>query len=253
MGFAVSAAAYDRFMGRFSVPLAAAFADWVGVAAGMRVLDVGCGPGALSTALVARTEPGLVAAVDPMPAFVEALRERQPGVAAVVAGAEDLPHEDDTFDAALANLVVPFMADPRVGLREMARVTRPGGVVAATVWQHAEGNSPLTPFWDGVHAIDPDATDEALILGAAEGQLAAVLTEVGLRGARSTALRVAVDYDSFDEWWEPFTFGAGPASAYLLAQTPERREQIRAACAEQLGPGPFTVPGEAWCAAADVP
>ena len=157
MGFAVSAEAYDRFMGRFSVPLAAAFADWAGVAPRMRVLDVGSGPGALSTALVDRVGAGTVAAVDPMPAFVEALRERLPGVSAEVAPAEDLPFDDATFDASLANLVVPFMADARAGVGEMSRVTRPGGIVAASVWQHSDGVSPLTPFWDGVHRIDPDA------------------------------------------------------------------------------------------------
>lgn len=252
MGFAVSAAAYDRFMGRFSAPLARDFADWVGVEAGMRVLDVGSGPGALSAALVDAVGPGLVAAVDPVPAFVEALRERLPGVAASVAGAEDLPHADATFDATLANLVVPFMAEPHAGVREMARVTRPGGIVAATVWQHADGTSPLTPFWDGVHVRDPDAADEALILGAAEGQLAGLLTEVGLVDVRSTALAVSVEFASFDDWWEPFTFGVGPAGAHLAAQTPSRQREIRDACADLLGPAPFTVRGEAWCAAARV-
>lgn len=250
MNFRVTAGAYDRFMGRFSAPLAVVFADWVGVEPGMRVLDVGSGPGALSAVLVERVGPGMVAAVDPMPGFVEALRERLPDVAAAIAGAEDLPHEDDTFDATLANLVVPFMADPHAGVREMVRVTRPGGLVAVTVWQHADGISPLTPFWDGVHTVDPDATDEALLLGAAQGQLPGLLTASGLTGARSTALAVTVDYDSFDEWWTPFTQGVGPAGVYLAAQAPERQREIREACADVLGPAPFTVRGEAWCAAA---
>lgn len=252
MSFAVSAAAYDRFMGRFSAPLAVAFADWVGVEPGMRVLDVGSGPGALSATLLDRVGPGSVTAADPAPAFIEALHDRLPAVTAVVAGAEDLPQGDDTFDATLANLVVPFMTDPPAGVREMARVTRPGGVVAATVWQHAEGTSPLTPFWDGVHTLDPDATDEALVLGAAEGQLADLLTEAGLTDVRSTAIEVAVEFDSFDDWWEPFTYGVGPAGAYLAAQSNGRRHQIRAACSDILGPAPFSVTGAAWCAAAQV-
>ena len=252
MSFAVSAAAYDRFMGRFSGPLAVAFADWVGVAPGMRVLDVGSGPGALSAALVERVGPGTVAAVDPMPDFVEALRERLPGVTAAVAGAEDLPHADGIFDAALANLVVSFMTDPHAGVAEMARVTRPGGTVAATVWQHADGIGPLTPFWRGVRSIDPTVAGEDTMVGAARGQLATLLGECGLGDVREGALEVSVEFDHVDTWWEPFTYGVGPAGAFLAAQTAERQEQIRAACAELLGPPPFAVVGQAWCAAGTV-
>ena len=192
MGFAVSAEAYDRFMGRYSAPLADAFAEWAGVRPGMRVLDVGSGPGAVSAVLVDLVGAGTVAAVDPMARFIDALRERLPGVSAEVAPAEDLPFDDDTFDASLANLVVPFMADSRAGVGEMLRVTRPGGTVAASVWQHSDGISPLTPFWDGVHRVDPDAEDEGLMLGAAEGQLKGFLAECGLSDVRATALSVHV-------------------------------------------------------------
>jgi SAM-dependent methyltransferase len=251
MGFAVSAAAYDRFMGRFSGPLASRLVDRAGVSAGARVLDVGSGPGALSAALVDRVGEGLVAAADPMPVFVEALRERLPGVTAVVAGAEDLPWQDATYDAVLANLVVPFMTDPVAGLREMARVTRPGGTVATTVWQHASGTSPLSPFWDSVRALDPDGADESVAPGVLPGDLARLSGEAGL-AATVTELAVAVRFASFDEWWEPFTLGVGPAGSYLAAAPAERRQQVRAACARRLGPAPFTVPGTAWCAVATV-
>lgn len=249
MGFAVSADAYDRFMGRFSAPLAVRFAEWAGVEPGTDVLDVGSGPGALSAALLDRVGSGSVAAVDPMPAFVEAVQQRLPAVRASVAPAEALPFDDDAFDATLANLVVPFMADARAGVGEMRRVTRPGGTVAASVWQHSDGISPLTPFWDGVHRLDPDAVDEGLMLGTAEGQLKDFLSECGLTDLRATALSVEVAFASFEDWWEPFTYGVGPAGAYLVAQDPERQEEIRGACEELLGPAPFTVPGRAWCAA----
>jgi SAM-dependent methyltransferase len=252
MGFDVSAEAYDRFMGRFSALLADVFADWVGVAPGMHVLDVGSGPGALSAALVERVGQGTVAAADPMPAFVQALRQRLPGVTAEVAPAETLPYPDATFDASLANLVVSFMSDPHTGVAEMARVTRPGGTVAATVWQHADGIGPLTPFWRGVRSIDPDVTGEDAMVGAARGQLATLLGECGLGDVREGALEVSVEFDQVDTWWEPFTYGVGPAGAYLAAQTAERQEQIRTACAELLGPPPFTVVGQAWCAAGTV-
>jgi SAM-dependent methyltransferase len=237
-------------MGRFSEPLATSFVDAAGIAAGMRVLDVGSGPGALTSVLVDRVGAGLVAAVDPMPAFVEALQARLPEVTASVGGAEDLPFDDATFDGALANLVVPFMADPEAGVREMARVTRPGGVVAATVWQHSEGTSPLTPFWDGVRVVDHGAVDEADIVGAAEGQLAGLFARAGLPDTTSSALRVAVEFTTFEDWWEPFTFGVGPSGSYLAAQSDERRAAIRDACAERLGPAPFTVAGGAWCVVA---
>ena len=132
MSFQVTAEAYDRFMGRFSQPLAEALVEQAGIRPGTRVLDVGSGPGALSRALVDVVGPDLVAAVDPEPVFVEALRARLPGVTATNARAEDLPYDDETFDAALASLVVHFMTDPVAGLREMARVTRPGGRLCGT-------------------------------------------------------------------------------------------------------------------------
>ena len=130
----VAAADYDRFMGRFSVPLARSFADWCAVPAPARVLDVGSGPGALTAVLAERFGAASVAAVDPAPAFVDALAVRLPGVDALDAAAESLPFADDAFDAALSELVVHFMTDADAGIREMVRVTRSGGVVAACVW-----------------------------------------------------------------------------------------------------------------------
>ena len=137
MSFDVAGDAYGRFMGRFSEPLAERFLALAGVRDEDRVLDVGCGPGALTARLVARLGAGQVAAVDPSEPFVAAARTRLPGVDVRVATAESLPFDDDAFDAVLAQLVVHFMADPVAGLAEMARVARPGGTVAACVWDHA--------------------------------------------------------------------------------------------------------------------
>ena len=145
--FATPAGAYDRFMGRWSRLLSPQLADLAMVAPGQRVLDVGCGPGALLTELVERLGVGAVAGVDPSESYVAAARERLPGVDVRVAPAEHLPLADHGFDAALAQLVVHFMADPVAGLREMARVTRSGGVVAACVWDYAGHQDPLRVFW----------------------------------------------------------------------------------------------------------
>ena len=137
MSFDVSADAYMRFIGRYSEPLAVLFADLAEVGPGQRVLDVGCGPGALTAELVRRAGARAVSAVEPSGSFVAAVRERLPGVDVRQSAAERLPFADDAFDAAMAQLVVHFMADPVLGLREMGRVTRPGGAVAACVWDHA--------------------------------------------------------------------------------------------------------------------
>ena len=172
VSFTVGAAEYDRFMGRYSVPLAPPFADYAGIEAGQRVVDVGCGPGALTAELIERLPHDGVWAVDPAERFVGAIRVRYPRVRVQRGSAEQLPFEDRQFDAALAQLVVHFMADPVGGLREMSRVTRPNGVVAACVWDHAGGHGPWACFWEAAHELDPDVEDESRLAGAREGHLA---------------------------------------------------------------------------------
>src|SRR5262249_26473631 len=147
--------AYDRFMGRFSRPLAVPFADFAGLPLDGRVLDVGCGPGALTAELARRAGPERVTAVDPSEGYVAALCGRHPGVKVIPAPAEDLPFEGGFFAATFAQLVVNVMGDPVAGLREMARVTRDGGVVAACVWDFTDGG-PLGPFWAAAQALDPE-------------------------------------------------------------------------------------------------
>ena len=149
-----------QFMGRYSEPLAARFADLAGVRGGQWVLDVGCGPGALTAELVNRVGAESVSAVEPSASFAAAVRERLPGVEVRQAAAEQLPFPDDTFGVTLAQLVVHFMTDPVQGLREMRRVTRPGGTVAACVWDHAGDRGPLAAFWSAVRELDPAAPGE---------------------------------------------------------------------------------------------
>jgi SAM-dependent methyltransferase len=246
MSFEVSADAYLRFMGRYSEPLAVQFAGLAGVQAGQRLLDVGCGPGALTTELVRRTGADRVSAVDPSASFVAAVGERLPGVQVRRSAAEQLPFADDAFDAALAQLVVHFMTDPVQGLREMARVTRPGGVVAACVWDHAGGRGPLTAFWSAVRELDPAAHDESNLAGVREGHLARLFAQAGLDQAQPATLTVRGRYGTFEQWWEPFTLGVGPAGTYVAALTPDRRAELRDRARRLLPEGPVEISATAW-------
>ena len=248
MTFAVAADSYDRFMGRYSVLLAPQLAALAGVEAGQRVLDVGCGPGALTTELVRLVGPDRVAAVDPSEPFVAAARERHPGVTIERAAAEDLPFPDDDFDAALAQLVVHFMADPVAGLREMARVTRSGGVVAACVWDHGGGQGPLSPFWDAARELDQEVEDESALAGARAGHLTELFEAAGLREVEETAHSVSVEHPTFEDWWEPFTLGVGPAGAHAAGLGPEQQAELRERCRKQFPEPPFVLTARAWAA-----
>ncbi len=246
MSFEVSADAYLRFMGKYSEPLAGQFADLAGIRAGQPVLDVGCGPGALTAELVRRAGPDAVRAVEPSASFAAAARARLPRVDIRQSAAEQLPFPGQAFDAALAQLVVHFMADPVQGLREMGRVTRPGGIVAACVWDHAGGRGPLAAFWRAVRELDPAADDESSLAGVREGDLARLFRQAGLGGTRSGTLTVSVHHASFEQWWEPFTLGVGPAGAYLAALAPNDQAALREQCRRVLPDGPIEISATAW-------
>jgi SAM-dependent methyltransferase len=241
-----SADAYGRLMNRYSQPLAVAFADAAGIRQGQRALDVGCGPGALTAELVRRLGSEAVCAVDPSRPFVAAARERLPGVDVREAGAEQIPFPDGAFSAALAQLSVHFMTDPVAGLREMARVTVPGGVVAACVWDHAGGRSPVALVWRAARELDPSAPDESGLAGVGEGQLAALFAAAGLRRAQATSLTVRIRYASFAEWWEPFTLGAGPAGEYVTSLAEGPRTRLRERLRELAGGQPMEICATAW-------
>jgi SAM-dependent methyltransferase len=246
MTFAVAADAYDRFMGRYSVPLAPLFADFAGAAG--RVLDVGCGPGALTAELVRRLGEDAVAAVDPSQPFVAAVRERHPGVTVERAAAEELPFADVEFDAALAQLVVHFMKDPVAGLREMARVTRGGGVVAASVWDHGGGQGPLNTYWEAVRELDPAVEDESKLAGAREGDLSTLFRTAGLEDIDESELWVSVEHPTFEDWWEPYMLGVGPAGDYVTRLDERERARLRELCQAKLPEAPFEVRARAWAA-----
>ncbi len=235
-------------MGRYSVPLAPQLAALADVVVGQRVLDVGCGPGALTTELVRRLGPAAVTAVDPSEPFVAAARERHPGVSVERASAEHLPFPDQAFDAALAQLVVHFMADPVTGLREMTRVTHKRGVVAACVWDHAGGQGPLSVYWDAARELDPDVVDESELAGSRAGHLTELFEAAGLHEIAETHLTVSVEHPTFEDWWEPFTIGVGPAGSYATRLEPQRQAQLRERCREKFPTAPFVLTARAWAA-----
>ena len=246
MGFEVSAQAYGRFMGVFSEPLAKEFTGYADVQPGQRVLDVGCGPGALTAELIDVVGASNVVAIDPSEAFRSAMQQRFPDVELHAGGAEQLPFDDDAFDAALAQLVVHFMKDPVAGLGEMRRVTKPGGVVAATVWNHASGRGPLSAFWAGVNEVDKNAGGEGTLAGVKEGDLAALFTAAGFADVDAGTLTVRAGFDTFEEWWEPFTLGVGPAGDYIAKLDDEKREAVRASCFRQVPAAPFEIEAVSW-------
>jgi SAM-dependent methyltransferase len=252
--FAVAADAYDRHIGRYGAELGAALARAAGTQAGWRVLDVGSGPGALTRVLAGLVGPGNVAAVEPSEQFVEALRERLPGVNVRHASAEELPFADGEFDAAFAQLVVNFMRDPEAGLREMRRVVRPGGVVAACVWDYPGEMTLLRAFWEAAADVEPELTatvdERTRMRFDEEGELGGLWRRAGLGNVEEGALVVSAEYESFEDLWEPFTLGAGPAGAFAASLRDERQEALRDQLRRRLAvpDGPFRLRARSWYA-----
>ena len=247
MSFAVPVA-YDLFMGRYSTLLAPQLADLADLTSGQRALDVGCGPGALTGELTRRLGAEAVSAVDPSEPFVAAVRERYPGVDVHRAPAESLPFPDQAFDATLAQLVVHFMKDPVAGLTEMRRVTRRHGVVAACVWDHAGDQGPLSLFWATARQLDPGVEDESDLPGVRQGHLGELFRKAGLNQVEETALPVEVEHPTFEDWWEPYTLGVGPAGSYVASLDPGRRVELRDALRERIPTGRFVLKAKAWAA-----
>jgi SAM-dependent methyltransferase len=231
--------AYDSFMGRFSRPLAKVFADFAGIGRDDRVLDVGAGTGALTSELAARgADPS---SVEPSPAFVDALRARFPDVDVRGGGAEQLPWPDESFDAALAQLVVSFMSDAPAGVREMGRVVRPGGTVAVCMWDR-----------DGMEMLA--AVDRTRVALGDEFERTPYRTrdEIAQLFDRPEMelLEVEASYVDFDDFWTALVGGVGPAGAWAASLDGELRAAARTELYRQVDEpeGPFTLVGRAWAA-----
>jgi SAM-dependent methyltransferase len=251
--FDVAADSYDRYMGRYAIPLAPRFAEFAGVQPGWRVVDVGAGPGALTGVLAEIVGQSAVAAVDPSEPFVATNRERHPDAEVLVGSAERLPFDDGSFDAALAQLVVQFMDDPVVGVAEMGRVTRPGGVVAACVWDFGTGRAPLSAFWTAALAVDPSLKGERDLAGVAPGQLTRIFEDAGLDAVEESEVAVTLDLGDFDAWWQPMTLGVGPAGSWLAAQPAEAQAVVRERCREVYPDAPGIGTAVVWAARGRAP
>jgi ubiquinone/menaquinone biosynthesis C-methylase UbiE len=251
MTFDASAEVYDRHVGRYGPSLSREHAVAAHVAAGERALDVGCGPGVLTRVLADVLGAENVAAVDLSEPFLVACRARVPGADVRAAAAESLPFEDGAFDVVLSQLVVNFLVDPVAGLRELQRVTRPGGRVSAAVWDYADGMTMLRAFWDAALELDPEAPDEGRTMPFCRlGELASFFERAGLAEVEGGELVGTAEYESFDDFWSPFPTGLAPSGAYCASLGPAQQQELREACFRRLGSpaGEFTLTARAWYA-----
>lgn len=229
---------YERYIGRFSRRVAPGFLSWLSVPPGRHWLDVGCGTGALCTAIVDRCAPASVQGVEPSDGFRSTARANLPASVRLHAGdAAALPLPAASVDAVVSALVLNFVPDVGVALAEMRRVARPGATLAAYVWDYAGGMALIRCFWDAAIACDPGAAalDEGRRFPLCQpSALEAAFTGAGLADVQTTAIDIDTPFDSFDDYWQPFLGGQGPAPAYLMSLDEGRRETLRAHLRNQL-------------------
>jgi ubiquinone/menaquinone biosynthesis C-methylase UbiE len=250
--FRGAADVYDRYIGRYSPALARAMCEAAGVRTGQRALDVGCGSGALVERLAGMLGAENVTGIDPSEPFVNATRVRVPGARVVAGSAESLPFADDEFDVTLSQLVVNFLTDPEQGLREMSRVTRPGGVVGGCVWDYGGEMTLLRTFWDAAAALDPQRVEPLMetytMRFARPEELEELWTSAALDDVDVGSIDVEAAYDDFEDLWAPFPTGVGPAGAYAASLGENAQAALREEFRRRLGEpgGPFTLTARAW-------
>jgi SAM-dependent methyltransferase len=247
--------AYERYMGRWSRQLAPRLLAWLAAPPGLRWLDVGCGTGALSAAIADGCQPSALTGIDPSEGFLAAARQRLPeGTVLHRAGADALPLADAAVDVAVASLVLNFVPDSVAALREMERVTAPGGTVAAAVWDYAGRMDLIRHYWDA-------ASELGLLAGAQHqgerfpicqpGALAQAFSAAGLEQVADGALELEMRFADFEDYWQPFLGGQGPAPAHAVALDAEARERLRQHLQQRLGAtagAPIVLRARAWVA-----
>jgi SAM-dependent methyltransferase len=244
---------YERYVGRWSRRVAPRFLAWLGIPAGQRWLDVGCGTGALCAAILDQCAPASVIGVEPSDGFLATANAHLSGRAQFMLGsATAIPLDDASVDAVVSGLVLNFVAEPRAAAEEMARVTRRGGTIGAYVWDYAGRMELMRIFWDAAAALDPDAArlDEGRRFPLCNpAALAALFTDAGLDGIETTAIDIDTPFASFDDYWQPFLGGQGPAPAYAMSLDETARARLRDHVRDRIPVGPdgsISLSARAW-------
>jgi ubiquinone/menaquinone biosynthesis C-methylase UbiE len=250
---------YERYMGRWSRQIATRYLDWLEPPKDAAWLDLGCGTGALTQTIMARCQPRTITAIDPSASFVAQARattsDAQVRLRFEVADAQAIPLEEASVDVAASALVINFVPDKVAALREMKRVTRPGGLLSFYVWDYPGGGMGfMRAFWNAATALDPKAMELAearrFPFCTAEG-LAALCTEAGWPSATVEKIEIETRFSSFEDFWQPFTLGAGPAPGYCVSLPEDERAALKQRLmADVGGPGPVSFPARAWAAKA---
>jgi ubiquinone/menaquinone biosynthesis C-methylase UbiE len=246
---------YDQYMGRWSRQIAPQFLEWLGLNDGRDWLEVGCGTGALSAEILARCQPGSQVCIDPSEGFIKLAMQNaeDPRVNFRVGNAQDLPFEDSSYDVVVSALVLNFIPDRHKAMLEMRRVCRPGGIVAFYVWDYPGGGIEfMRKFWNAAISLDPSAADLAenkrFPFCTREG-LTEIVQNAGLRRIEVTPIEVNTIFRNFDDFWQPFTLGAGPAPGYCASLDPSARERLREKLRHELTgaeAGSITLKARAW-------
>jgi SAM-dependent methyltransferase len=251
---------YERYVGRWSRRVAPLFLSWLAIPAGRRWLDVGCGTGALCAAIVDHCSPSSVAGVEPSPGFLKTATENLAGRAVLHQGsATAVPLDDAAVDVVVSGLVVNFVPDPNAALHEMTRVTVKGGTIAAYVWDYAGKMELMRYFWDAAVELDPDAgkLDEGIRFPQCNPQaLESLFADAGLQQASVKPIDIPTPFTSFDDYWQPFLGGQGPAPAYAMSLDESARARLRERIRQRIpiaDDGSISLVARAWAIRATVP
>jgi SAM-dependent methyltransferase len=245
--------AYEAYVGRWSRLVAAEFVRWLAVPAGRRWLDVGCGTGALTATVLADADPAEIIGVDPSEGFLATARTRvdDPRAEFRTGDAQSLPLPDQRFDAVVSALALNFVPDPALAVAEFARVAALGAVVAAYVWDYAEGMGMLRQFWDAATMLDPAVAglDESRFALCRPEALRDLWTATGLDDVTVEPIEIPTPFRDFDDYWTPFLGGQGPAPGYVASLTESDRVALRELLRTRLDTGPdgsISLTARAW-------
>lgn len=233
--------AYERLMGRWSQLAGATFLDWLGLPNGLKWLDVGCGNGAFTEVLIRKNAPAEVVGIDPSEGQLAYARTR-PGTKLAkfqMAGAQELPFADDSFDAAVMPLVISFVPDPVKAVAEMARVVRPGGTIAAYIWDVPGGGLPLEPIQAAMRSMGGADANHPGYDASREDRMRAVWDQNGLVSIETRVIRIRVSYRDFDDFWMTNNVPVGPAGSALARLAPAKKEEVKALLRERLPTAPM--------------